>query len=243
MKGDADLLYQTLLQEIIEEASGQEEIIGILLTGSVARGDALPGADLDLRFILTPGARREFHRGLRQGVLVEQGYADAAGAQYKLETNPMEVYAYLDGRIFFDPQGILARLKEQAQRRFETYRISEQEREKITSWLEAARFKIRVAERGGHLLKAAFVAGTVSWQVIEGLWAANNRPLPPNGSIWAHLEDLSQGPPDAEELLKQFFCGETKQRVQVALELLDWILLYLDSEGKTSLPLEPGGQD
>lgn len=47
----------------------------ILLTGSVARGDALPGADLDLRFILTPGARREFHRGLRQGALVEQGYA------------------------------------------------------------------------------------------------------------------------------------------------------------------------
>ncbi|GHO76780.1 DNA polymerase subunit beta [Ktedonobacter sp. SOSP1-85] len=243
MKGDADLLYQTLLQEIIEEASGQEEIIGILLTGSVARGDALPGADLDLRFILTPGARRAFHRGLRQGVLVEQEYADAAGTQYKLETNPMEVYAYLDGCILFDPQGILALLKEQAQRRFETYRISEQEREKITSWLEAARFKIRVAERGGHLLKAAFVAGTVSWQVIEGLWAANNRPLPPNGSIWAHLEDLSQGPPDVEERLKQFFCGETKQRVEVALELLDWILLYLDSEGKTSLPLEPGVQD
>ncbi|GHO54494.1 nucleotidyltransferase domain-containing protein [Ktedonobacter robiniae] len=228
MKRGVDLLYQSLLQEMVEEVSKQEEIIGILLTGSVARGDALPGADLDLRFILTPGTGREFHRELCQGVLVERGYADVALAQSMLETNPMEVYAYLDGQILFDPQAALTHLKEQAQKRFETYQISEPEREKIASWLESARFKIRVAERGGHVLKAAFAAGTVSWQIIEGLWAANNRPLPPNGSIWAHIKDLSQGPPDVEERLKHFFCGETGQRVQVALELLDWILPSLE---------------
>jgi predicted nucleotidyltransferase len=236
MKGNAKLLYQALLQEIVEEASGQEEIIGVLLAGSVARGDALPGADLDLRFILAPGARREFQRGLRQGVLVEQEYADVALAQSKLEANPMEVYAYLDGRILFDPQSALAELKALAQKRFETYQLPEAEREKIATWLEAARFKIRVADRDGNLLKAAFATGTVSWQIVEGLWAANNRPLPPNGSIWPHLKDLSQGPADVEEKLKRFFCGETRQRVQVALELLDWILSSLEREGEQFWP-------
>jgi hypothetical protein len=221
---------------MVEEASRQEEIIGVLLTGSVARGDALPGADLDLRFILTPGAKREFQRGLREGVLVEMGYANVALAQSKLGTNPMEVYAYLDGRILFDPQGILAHLKALAQKRFETYQISELEREKIATWLEAARFKIRLAEREGNLLKAAFATGTVSWQIIEGLWAANNKPLPPNGSIWPHLKDLAQGPSDLEERLQLFFCGETEQRVQVALELLDWILASLEREGEQIWP-------
>ncbi|GHO89683.1 nucleotidyltransferase domain-containing protein [Dictyobacter formicarum] len=224
------MLYQDLLQEIIEEARQQEEIIGILLTGSVARGDALPGSDLDLRFILTPGLKREFQSELRQGVLVEQGYADVASAQSKLEADAMQVYAYLDGRILFDPQGVLAQLREQAQKRFETYRISEQERAKIITRLEAARLKIQVAFKAGHLLKAAFVSGTVSWQIIEGLWAANNRPLPPNSSIWPHLKDLTQGPPDVEEQLKQLFCAETPQRIQVTLNLLDWILSQLDSE-------------
>src|SRR5689334_6529821 len=102
-EGDIALLYQTLLQVIIAEASRQEEIIGILLTGSVARGDALPESDLDLRFILAPGVSATFQRGLRQGVLVEQGYADVALAQATLDANPMEVYAYLDGRILYDP--------------------------------------------------------------------------------------------------------------------------------------------
>jgi predicted nucleotidyltransferase len=222
------LLYQALVQEIVEEASRQEEIIGVLLSGSVARGDALPGADLDLRFILAPGAKREFQRGLRDGVLVELGYADVTLAQAELETNPMEVYAYLDGRILYDPQGVLAHLQTLAQRRFATYQLPEPERERIIIWLEAARFKIRVAEREGQLLKAAFATGTVSWQIIEGLWAANNKPLPPNGSIWPHLKDLSQGPPDVEERLKLFFCGETEQRVRAALELLDWILASLE---------------
>jgi len=39
-------LYFVLLQELVEEASQQEDIVGMLLTGSVARGDALPGSDL-----------------------------------------------------------------------------------------------------------------------------------------------------------------------------------------------------
>lgn len=223
------MLYQDLLQEIIEEARKQEEVIGMLLTGSVARGDALPGSDLDIRFILTPGLKREFQSQSRQGVLVEQGYADVATAQSNLEANAMDVYAYLDGRILFDPQGVLAQLKEQAQKRFETYRISKQERTKIITWLESARFKIQLAFQEGQLLKAAFVSGTVSWQIIEGLWAANNRPLPPNSSIWPHLKDLTQGPPDVEEQLTQLFCAETPQRIQVTLKLLRWILSRLDN--------------
>ncbi|GCE31371.1 DNA polymerase subunit beta [Dictyobacter alpinus] len=229
-------MYEALLQEIVAEASRQDEIIGILLTGSVARGDALPGADLDLRFILTPETRREFRREVRQGVLVEQGFADVTKAQSELETNPMNVYAYLDGRILFDPQGVLEHLREQAQRRFETYQLAEQERERIISWLESARAKIQVAESGGDQVKAAFVTGTVSWQIVEGLWAANNRPLPPNGSVWVHLKDLSQGPPDVEARLERFFCGETEQRIQVALAFLDWILVHLNHDGNTSLP-------
>ncbi|GCE08278.1 nucleotidyltransferase domain-containing protein [Dictyobacter aurantiacus] len=42
------MLYQALLQAIVEEARQQEEIISVLLTGSVARGDAVEGTDLDL---------------------------------------------------------------------------------------------------------------------------------------------------------------------------------------------------
>jgi hypothetical protein len=100
-----DNLYQILLQELVEEAYQQEDIVGILLTGSVARGDALPGADLDVRYLLPEGKSRPFQSELHHGIVVERSYADLPRAQSNLEANPMEVYAYLDGRILLAGQG------------------------------------------------------------------------------------------------------------------------------------------
>ncbi len=221
--------YEELLQKIVAEAHADREIIGILLTGSMARGDALPGTDIDLRFILTEGASRPFDSQPRDGILVERTYADATAERDKIETNPMNVYAHLDGRILHDPQGVLASLKQQAHERFEAYEISKEERDRTAWLLGCARDKIRVALDGGDLLRAAFAAGTTSWGLMEGLWAANNRPLPPNSSVRPHLCDLTVGPPDIQTKYRQLFLGETPERVQITLDLLDWIIGQLQT--------------
>jgi hypothetical protein len=223
-------LYEELLQKVVAEARADPEIIGILLTGSVARGDALPGTDIDLRFILSDGASsRPFDSRPRDGILVEQTYADANAESAKLETHPMNIYAYLDGRILHDPHGVLVSLKQRAQKRFDNYQISAQERDQIAWLLGCSRDKIRVALASGDLLKAAFATGTTSWGLMEGLWAANNRPLPPNSSVRPHLGDLTVGPPDIQSKYRQLFLGETPERVQIALDLLDWIIGELET--------------
>ncbi|HEX3811694.1 MAG TPA: nucleotidyltransferase domain-containing protein [Mycobacteriales bacterium] len=217
-------IYDTLLVKLVEEARGQDDVLGILLTGSLARGDALPGTDIDLRFILADGISRSSDSAMRDGVLVERGYADLATACANLDARPMNVYAYLDGQILHDPQDVLARLTQQARQRYDTYRTSEQERAQIAFLLGCSRDKISVALKGGDLLKAAFVTGTSSWGIMEGLWAANNRPLPPNSSVRPHLRDLTEGPADIDNLYRQLFLADTSQRVQVALDLIEWIL-------------------
>ena len=194
MKNVSAAIYQILLQEILDESSQQSDVIGILLTGSVARGDVLPGSDLDLRFLLAPGSRRSFSAELRQGILVERGYADVSKALRKLDSNPMEVYAYLDGRILFDSQGALADLTEQARQRFAAYHVPDDERREIAYWLQSARIKMAAALTASDTLKAAYLTSTQSWPLLQGLWAANEKPLPPNGSVWVHLKDLSRGP-------------------------------------------------
>ncbi|BCL78148.1 DNA polymerase subunit beta [Ktedonobacteria bacterium brp13] len=186
----------------------QEDILGMLLTGSVARGDALPGSDLDVHYLLPPGKSRPFQSELHHGIVVERSYADLARAQSKLETNPMEVYAYLDGRILFDPLGTLMQLREQARKYFETYQFSEKERLGIAYWLKSARLKMTVALTADDLLKAAFVASTNS-------------------------KDLSKGPDEIERQLYYLFCGETQQRVQTAIDLIDWVLEHLKSRNET----------
>jgi len=222
-------LYQQLLQEIVTEAREQDNILGILLIGSVGRGDALPGSDLDMRFILPTGMRRHLQSEVRYGVLVECGYADMALARSKLETKPMEVYAYLDGNILFDPLGLVEQLTEQAKHCFESYQCPEPERNAISYWLMSVRLKLLAALKAGDLLKGAYVSSTASWPILTGLWAANDRPIPPNGSVWVHLKDLSKGPPGVEELLRQFFGGETLHRIQTAIDLIDWIIAHLGS--------------
>lgn len=77
-------------------------------------------------------------------------------------------------------------------------------------------------------MKAAYVAGTSSWQIMEGLWAANDRPVPPNSSVRPHLRDLSKGPPEIERRYRDLFLAGASRRVEVALELIDWVLVQLD---------------
>jgi hypothetical protein len=218
--------YEELLRRVVAAARGDDEIIGILLTGSMARGDALPGTDIDLRFILLDGVSRPFDSGMRDGILVERGFADLEMAQAELRSNSMNIYAYLDGRILHDPYGVLDSLKKQARRQFDEFEVSAEERASTAFLLGCARDKIRVALDGGDLLRAAFVAGTTSWGIMEGLWTANNRPLPPNSSIRPHLRDLS-GPIDVQAKYERLFLADTPERVRVTLELLDWIIARL----------------
>jgi len=228
-EGGRGNLYRVVLQELVEEASQEEEIVGMLLTGSVARGDALPGSDLDVRYLLPEGRSRLFQSELHYGIVIERSYTDLSGAQSKLEVNPMEVYAYLDGWILFDPMGMLRDLTDRAKVLFETFQVPQQEVRGLLYWLRSAHLKMTVALRAGDLPKAAFVCSTTSWHILMGLWAVNDKPMPPNGSVLVHLKDLSKRPFDLEGQINHFFCGETSHRVQTAIDLIDWILEHLKS--------------
>jgi hypothetical protein len=220
--------YQTLLRSIIEAATHDNDVVGVFLMGSLARGDALPGTDLDLLLILAAGRRRPFRREVRDGVLVECDYLDVPSARLDLDTHPMRVYGYLDGTVLHDPHGELELLKRHARCRLAEYVAPVEQRARIAFLLRCSRDKMRVAMNGRDLLKAAYVTGTSSWQIMEGLWAANGLPVPPNSSVRPHLRDLTQGPPDVETCYRDLFLGDARGRVQTALELIDWILAQLD---------------
>lgn len=217
---------RTILLASLDETERDDEVIGLLLTGSLARGDALPGTDLDLVYVLADGHSRPFSRELVQGIVVERAYIDEPAEVARLHTNPMRIYGHLDGRILRDPEGALERLRLRARRLFESYATPDPERVEVAFLLRCSRDKMRVALGGGDLLKAAYVASTSSWQIMVGLWAANDLPLPPNSSVRPHLRDLS-GPPDIEPRYRALFLADAEHRVQVALDLIDWILRQL----------------
>jgi predicted nucleotidyltransferase len=221
-------IHRLLLQEAVERACGDTDVTGVLLVGSVARGDAYPGSDLDVYVLLRDGCSRSFRSEVRQGIIVEHRYADYDHAAEEMERNPMRVYAYLDGHILYDPEGQLARLVNMARARLESYETPGKEKHKIAYWLESARYKMIVAREAGDLLQAAYVVSTASWPILEGLWAANDKPMPPNGAVRAHIRDLSRTPPALEDLWHRFFAGDVSDRIQAAIELIDWVVPVLE---------------
>jgi predicted nucleotidyltransferase len=214
--------HRRLLQEVLEQARRDDEVIGVLLKGSVARGDARPGSDLDVYILLRNGCSRAFQSEWREDVLVERTFADLNRAKDKLEADPMWVYAYLDGRILYDPQGGLAQLAALAHTRFETYRASPERKADLAYWLESTEHKIVAAKASGDHFRAAYVSGVTLWPILEAVWAANDRPVPPCGSVWAHVGDLDRGPRDAAARLRRLFAGDDAERVRAAIEVIEW---------------------
>jgi len=221
-------VHRRLLREVLDDARRDPDVIGVMLTGSLARGDAYPGSDLDVHILLRDGCGRAFHAELRQGILVECSYADETRARSKIERDPMHTYAYLDGHILYDPEGRLQALVSAARARFEGYRVSAEETQGIAHWLNSARIKILAARDAGDELRAAYVTCTSSWEMLRGIWAAYDKPVPPCGALWAHLHDLPAGPPDIEAWLRRLFAGDTGDRISAAIEIIDWVLPCLE---------------
>lgn len=94
--------------------------------------------------------------------------------------------------------------------------------------LHSARIKIVAARDAGDELRAAYVTSTSAWEMLRGIWAVYDKPVPPGGALWAHLHDLPAGPPDIEAWLRVLFAGDTSDRTGVAIEIIDWVLPHLE---------------
>jgi predicted nucleotidyltransferase len=221
-------VHRHLVAEIYKEAMQDDEVIGLLLQGSVARGDNYKTSDLDMYVLLQDGVQRQFHSTYRRGILVEMKYADFAKAIETCDITAMGVYNFLDAVILFDNEGKLYRVKKQAQALFNQYRTPLAQVQSIAYWLKSSLIKIKAAEAAGDELKAAYVVGTTSWQILEGLWAVNNRPMPPNGSVLFHLTDLERRPAHLEERINRFFVGKGKARVEAAIRMMEWTIDMID---------------
>ncbi|EJS68683.1 DNA polymerase subunit beta [Bacillus cereus] len=215
--------HKKLVQTIVAETLSMDKVNGFMLIGSVARGDAYPESDLDFYILLADGQKKEFHAETRAGILVEYKYADFNQIQVNFKNNPMELYSFLEGKIFFDKSGELKKLKEIAKHGFENYRVSSDKVKGISHWLNSSLIKIKSALKENEELKASYIVQTSTWTLLEGIWAVNNKPVPPAGSVLKYIETLSKVPTNFGEFINKLFLGDTTKRISSAVFLIEWI--------------------
>jgi hypothetical protein len=233
MPVDVDLSFiryptqRAIVAEAVGAAHMDAAIIGLLLAGSFARGDATRLSDLDHYALVRDGCSRPFYAGTRRGILVEWHYADLARALTKLAQSPMAWYTYVDGRILYDPEGQLQRLTRLAHQHFATYAVPAEERAGIAHWLASAQVKVAAARDAGDGLRAAYIVTTTAHEVLVGLWAVNQRPLPPSGGIPAHLADLPRRPTHLPDWFERLMRGTPEERVATFEALCQWLVPQL----------------
>ncbi|MGN4613198.1 nucleotidyltransferase domain-containing protein [Bacillus cereus group sp. MYBK71-2] len=216
--------HKKLVQTIVAETLCTEKVNAFMLIGSVARGDAYPDSDLDFYILLKEGQKKKFHFETREDILVEYKSADFNQIQVNFKNNPMELYSFLEGKILFDKSGELKKLKEIATYEFENYRVSSDKMKGISHWLHSSLIKIQSA------LKASYIVQTSTWTLLEGIWAINNKPVPPAGSVLRYIQTLPNKQIHLDELLNKLFLGDTTERISSAIVLIEWVLHNLKNK-------------
>ncbi|OBZ54482.1 DNA polymerase subunit beta, partial [Bacillus cereus] len=146
------------------------------------------------------------------------------------KNNPMELYSFLEGKTLFDKSGELKKLKEIATYEFENYRVSSDKMKGISHWLHSSLIKIQSALKANDELKASYIVQTSTWTLLDGIWAVNNKPIPPAGSVLKYIETLSKVPTHFEGFINKLFLGDTTERTSAAIFLIEWVLHNLKNK-------------
>ncbi len=218
--------HRDAIAEMLREAATQPLIIGALLIGSLGRGRALPGSDVDLLFLVREGhgAERLFFNHERHGIATEFHYRDLPGAAAQLAAEPPWLYAYLDSRILHDPTGALATLCTLARERLAAHRAEPALKGRYAFLVDRTRHKLQAAVDANDALRAGGVASTYAQVIVNGLFTAHDRPHLGVSDLWTHLPDLDDLPIALGEALQTLFLGAALDRARAGITLCAWIV-------------------
>lgn len=206
-----------ILKTLIEELRLDKNITGIMLMGSVAYENAGEDSDLDMLVLCNED---KFVSKYIENVLVEIHFQKYNTMLKKLESNSIEVYKYIYSKILFD-DGKLNKLYFKANEIYDNYRIPIDEFNDIKYWLSSTKIKLISAIKNNDIEKASYIISTNSWKLLEGIWAANNKPMPPSSLAFNKYDVLKHIP--SENWFNNLFVGDIISRSKTFINIIDWI--------------------
>jgi predicted nucleotidyltransferase len=221
--------HRAVVAELLAELQQRPEIAGILLIGSLGRGNAIPGSDIDLLLLLDDGRSEErpVQHQERRDLWIELHQRDAAWAETQMLRDEEWIYAYLEGRILYDPQGEVARIITIARDHFASYRTPSESKARLRFLAERTLHKLDSALEAGDHDRAATIVGLGASGIVRLLWAAHERPIVGPTNIWFHVADLPGLSPAMHEQVRTLVLGKPTERVQSARAVCRWIIAYL----------------
>lgn len=209
-----------LLDIEIEALKKDQSIYGVLLSGSLAYEKATEYSDIDL---IVLSNKNEFLSRRVEGILIEEHFHIYEKLVDGLDKNPVEVYKYIYSKILFD-DGRLADLIKKAQFLYDHYKTPMEEKEKINYWLTTVKDKLKGAIYNNDSLKTSYLLSTSSWEVLKGVWAVNDQPMPPSSIAFNFYHSLVVVPFD--KWFESLFDKDINSRAESMIRIIDWIIKH-----------------
>ena len=206
-----------ILESEVKKLKQNKNVKGVLLIGSVAYGMATDNSDLDLIVISN---ENKFVSEYVDGILVEKHFGKYSILLKRLENNPVEVYKYLFSKIIFD-NGELNKLIAKAKEIYNSYCTPDKEKEEICYWLSATKIKLLSAINSNDEMKVSYLLSTNTWKVLEGVWAKNNKPMPPSSIAFVKNNELACVPCD--NWFNKLLVADNFSRANYMIDTIDWI--------------------
>ena len=209
--------HNRIYNSVIYDLKSTPNVHGVLLNGSLAYGKATEYSDIDL---IVLSDKDEFISKRVDGILVEEHFHTYERMIDGLERNPQDVYKYLYSKIVFD-DGRLFEITKKAKILYDNYETPSDVKEGICYWLSSTKDKINGAISAGDLLKASYLVSTNAWEILKGVWAANNKPMPPTAITFSMRNILAEVP--FENWFASLFEGTTLEKANSAIQIIGWI--------------------
>jgi predicted nucleotidyltransferase len=207
-----------ILNNEVEHLKKDKNIHSIILTGSVAYDMANEDSDLDLLVLCDEDS---FENKYIDNILVEIHFQRYQTLKKKLKTNPMEVYKYLYSKVIFD-NGEYAKLHTIAKELYDNYKTPDKERENISYWLSSTKSKLTSALNHNDYTRASYLVATNTWKLLEGIYAINNKPIPPSSLVFNKHQSLKL---PIDNWFEKLFDENTLTRANTMIEIIDIICI------------------
>ena len=227
-------LHRTLLADVLRNLRADKNVVGILLVGSLARGTARQDSDIDLLVVHEHGERSADRRAY--GSIVVETIARTADA-WKAQFSPAKAgdeswgYAFLEGVILHDPNGVVAQLVGAAAEAHAVYRVPSEIAEHLATLWHHVLPKMRDVLRGGDSVEMGWSVAVMSHPLLQTLWAVNDLPLPSLdlGCLQRRLGDLTV-PADVPQLVREMLQAPPQRALELQVSLLEAVAPLLEKQ-------------
>ncbi|TDL31360.1 nucleotidyltransferase domain-containing protein [Jeotgalibacillus sp. S-D1] len=247
---------EKLLANALADLKNDQHVLGIYLSGSLAKGNVDPYSDIDLHTIVTPQSFNQFKQLKKDRA---SGWGDVLYHEGGSKASPLVVTHYeefvkidswyhypeeLEPSIWlrdiepqYDPQGIIAKIKE-ASSQF-TYGVTAEE---VESWrgkiFAFAHETYRAVMRNENYYALANV-DKVRWYMAMGWYMEMDLRLDASCGVWSKLEGRRGHLSNLQlDLLEHWDCNRTPGEVMNTIKKIKHEFLRLNKElsRKTGLP-------